>query len=87
MLMSQLILQNAEMKLYIVGHTDNEGAFDYNMNLSQKRGYAVMEALLKKHNIDPERLKAYGVGMLSPKATNDTQKGRQMNRRVELVKQ
>ena len=36
---------------------------------------------------DPERLNAYGVGMLSPKATDDTKKGRQMNRRVELVKQ
>ena len=83
----KLIRQNPEMKLYIVGHTDNVGEFDYNMRLSQKRGYAVMEALLKKHSIDPERLKAYGVGMLSPKATNNTSKGRQTNRRVELVKQ
>jgi outer membrane protein OmpA-like peptidoglycan-associated protein len=83
----KLILQNAEMKLYIVGHTDNVGEFDYNMKLSQKRGSAVMEALLKNHSIDPERIEAYGVGMLSPKATNDTPKGSQKNRRVELVKQ
>jgi len=83
----KLLRENKNMKLFIVGHTDNQGAFDYNMTLSQKRGQAVMEALVKHHGINPERLKAYGVGMLSPKAANDTEQGRKKNRRVELVKQ
>lgn len=83
----KLIQETPGLKLYIVGHTDNVGGFDYNMTLSQKRGNAVVEALVKNHGIDSGRLKAFGVGMLSPKTSNDTQKGRSLNRRVELVKQ
>ncbi len=83
----KLFNQNPAMKLYIVGHTDNVGGFEYNMDLSQKRGKAVVEALVKNHGVDPNLLKAYGVGMLAPKASNDTEESRSLNRRVELVKQ
>jgi OmpA-OmpF porin, OOP family len=75
------------MKLYIVGHTDNAGAFDYNIGLSERRAAAVVKELTAKHGIAATRLKAAGVGMLSPVAPNDGEEGRARNRRVELVKQ
>ena len=83
----KLFQQNTQLKLYIVGHTDNVGGFEYNINLSQKRGKAVVDALIKNHGVDPKLLKPYGVGMLAPKAPNDTDENRRLNRRVELVKQ
>lgn len=83
----KLFNQNPAMKLYIVGHTDNVGGFEYNLNLSQKRGKAVVNDLVKNHGVDAKLLKAYGVGMLAPKAPNDTKEGHRLNRRVELVKQ
>ncbi|ADQ14022.1 OmpA/MotB domain-containing protein [Halanaerobium hydrogeniformans] len=45
-----------------------------------------MEFLVNNHNIDENRLQPYGVGPLAPQATNETEEGRQQNRRVELVK-
>ncbi len=83
----KLLQQNPKLRLYIVGHTDNVGGFEYNANLSQNRGKAVVDVLVKDHGMDPKRLSAHGVGMLAPKAPNDTAEGRRLNRRVELVKQ
>ncbi len=83
----KLIRQNPQLKLYIVGHTDNVGGLDYNMTLSQKRGKAVLDALVKNHGVDPKRLQSFGVGLLAPKASNDSEESRRLNRRVELVKQ
>ena len=82
-----LLKQDASMKLYIVGHTDNVGAFDYNVGLSERRAAAVVKELTTKHGIAATRLKPAGVGMLSPVAPNDAEAGRARNRRVELVKQ
>ena len=84
---AKLLKQDAAMKLYIVGHTDNVGAFDYNIGLSERRAAAVVSELTAKHGIAATRLKAAGVGMLSPVAPNDGEEGRARNRRVELVKQ
>ena len=75
------------LKLVIVGHTDNVGDLDYNMNLSKRRAEAVQVALVSSHNVDPSRLKAWGAGYLSPIASNKTEAGRAKNRRVELVEQ
>jgi outer membrane protein OmpA-like peptidoglycan-associated protein len=75
------------LKLYIVCHTDNVGGFDYNVGLSERRAASVVKELMGKHGIAAARLKPAGVGMLSPVAPNDLQKGRAKNRRVELVKQ
>lgn len=83
----KLFQQNPKLKLYIVGHTDNVGGLDYNMTLSQKRGKAVLDALVNNHGVDPNRLQAFGVGLLAPKASNDSEESRRLNRRVELVKQ
>jgi len=84
---AKLLKKNPKLKLYVVGHTDNVGSFDYNMNLSQRRAEAVVKELVEKYGISKDRLKGYGVGPLSPVASNSTEEGRSKNRRVELVEQ
>lgn len=74
-----------ERKLHVVGHTDAVGTFDFNLKLSKARANAVVAALTKSYGIAAARLKANGVGMLAPIATNATDEGRAKNRRVELV--
>ena len=85
--MVKLLQQNSELKLYIVGHTDNVGDLTHNMKLSQNRADAVVKTLVSKYGVDTKQLKAYGVGFLAPVASNKTEEGRAKNRRVELVEQ
>ena len=84
---AKLLKNDASLKVYVVGHTDNVGGMDANMKLSQARSDAVAQALISKHSIDSSRLKAHGAGPFAPVASNDTEEGRAKNRRVELVKQ
>ena len=81
-----LLKTNASMQVYIVGHTDNVGKLKDNMELSQKRAEAVVNELITKYKIPSTNLEAGGVGPLAPVATNDTEEGKEMNRRVEIVK-
>jgi outer membrane protein OmpA-like peptidoglycan-associated protein len=83
---AKLLGQDPALKLYVVGHTDNTGALDHNMTLSQQRAEAVVRELASKHGVAADRLKPYGVGPLAPVTTNDTEEGKAKNRRVELVK-
>ena len=83
---AKLLRQNPDLALYVVGHTDSRGGFDYNMDLSKRRAEAVVEALVSEYNINEERLHSYGVGFLAPTVSNETEEGRAKNRRVELVK-
>jgi outer membrane protein OmpA-like peptidoglycan-associated protein len=83
----KLMRNNPDLKLYVVGHTDNKGKFQYNMDLSLRRAKAVVQALVESHGVDGNRLKAYSVGPLSPVLSNKNEKGRTKNRRVELVEQ
>ena len=78
---------NAGLKVNVVGHTDNVGGIDSNMKLSHARADSVVKALVSQYRIDAKRLKAYGVGSLTPVAPNGTEEGRGKNRRVELVEQ
>jgi len=75
------------LKLYVVGHTDNVGGVESNIRLSKDRAEAVLQALVRDHGIAPHRLLAFGCGLFSPVAVNDSEAGRAKNRRVELVKQ
>jgi len=84
---SKLLSAYPSLKVFIVGHTDNVGGVDYNMKLSQARADAVVKVLTAKYKINPQRLKAYGVGQLAPVAPNKTEDGRVKNRRVVLVEQ
>ena len=84
---AKLLKQNSKLNLYVVGHTDNVGSLATNMDLSQRRADAVVQALVSKHGVDANRLKSHGVGPLCPVASNKTDEGRAKNRRVELVEQ
>jgi len=85
--MAKLLTANQALKVYIVGHTDNQGQFAHNADLSQKRAEAVAQALATTYKIAPARLVAKGVASLSPVASNGDDAGRGQNRRVELVQQ
>jgi len=83
----KLMNKDGSLKLIIVGHTDNVGALDYNLDLSRRRAAAVVNELVEKHGVSKGRLTSSGAAFLAPVATNDTDEGRAKNRRVELVKQ
>lgn len=68
----------------IVGHTDDVGSRDYNLQLSQDRAAAVEDALVDR-DIDPARLSSEGRAFDEPVASNDTDEGRATNRRVEVL--
>ena len=84
---AKLLKADANLKLFVVGHTDTVGAVDANLTLSQARAEAVLQALVSTHGIAAARLRSFGAGSFAPVATNDTEDGRAKNRRVELVKQ
>jgi OOP family OmpA-OmpF porin len=85
--MAKLLQQDAQLKVYVVGHTDNQGVLAQNVDLSQKRAEAVIKALSADYKVDAKRLSAKGIASYAPVASNDADAGRQLNRRVELVKQ
>jgi len=84
---ARLLADHAELKLMITGHTDNQGAADYNQKLSQRRADAIVAALTGNYAVTASRLHAQGLGASSPVASNDNDDGRAKNRRVELIKQ
>ena len=71
-------------KISIEGHTDSDGSAKYNKKLSQKRADSVM-AYLTEHGVEAERLTAVGYGEDKPIAENDTDEGKEKNRRVEFL--
>jgi OOP family OmpA-OmpF porin len=84
---AKLLKQDAKLKLYVVGHTDNVGALEGNIELSKRRAAAVVQALTSQYGIAAGRLLPFGDGPYAPLASNDSEDGRSLNRRVELVKQ
>lgn len=82
---ADLMREQPELRLLVVGHTDNVGDFDYNLRLSMERATAVVEHLDGELGIDRDRLQSAGAGMMAPVTTNRTEEGRTENRRVELV--
>jgi len=82
---ARLMRNESDLRLLVVGHTDSRGKFDYNINLSTRRARAVVDALVRDNGIDDDRLKPWGVGYSSPRASNNNDVGQAKNRRVELV--
>ncbi|MDR0780479.1 MAG: OmpA family protein [Pseudomonadales bacterium] len=78
---------NPNQKIYVIGHTDNVGGFDSNMQLSQARAAAVVAELGKTYGIAANRMKGAGAGLMAPVASNADEAGRAKNRRVELLPQ
>ncbi len=74
-----------EVTIEVDGHTDSRGDADYNMKLSQRRAENAKNYLINNYGIDPARITAKGFGETQPVASNDTDEGRQRNRRVVAV--
>lgn len=79
----EVLSANAQVSAEIAGHTDNTGDADANMELSRQRAMQVYNYLIDK-GVDAGRLSAVGYGQTRPVDTNDTEAGREKNRRVEL---
>lgn len=80
----QILVDNATMKLEVLGHTDNTGKSEDNFKLSTNRAKAVVDYLISK-GIATTRLTYKGLGSSKPIADNNTEEGKQKNRRTEFV--
>jgi len=83
---AEMLNQHPELKISIEGHTDNTGSPASNQSLSENRAKAVVAAIGLK-GVDKTRMTARGFGQSKPIATNDTEEGKALNRRVEIYKQ
>ena len=81
----KLLKADSNLRLLVVGHTDNKGTVDYNRGLSERRARATVDALVRDYGVGRDRLTPVGVGMAAPVASNTDEEGRAKNRRVELV--
>jgi outer membrane protein OmpA-like peptidoglycan-associated protein len=77
----RLMIFNPRIKIKLEGHTDNIGGYDFNIRLSNARAESVVRYLIEK-GIDPDRIEYAGYGFTQPLASNDTEEGRKINRRV-----
>jgi outer membrane protein OmpA-like peptidoglycan-associated protein len=82
--LASFLEKHPERNVLIEGHTDSIGSDEFNLVLSQRRADAVKDVLLAK-GISPDRILTKGYGKQFPVASNDTDSGRQLNRRVEVV--
>ena len=81
----KLLKSDAALKIHVVGHTDNQGRPEYNLDLSRRRAASVVRALAAL-GIAGDRLDSFGAGVYAPIASNETEEGRTKNRRVELTR-
>lgn len=81
---ANILVRYGKTQLTIVGHTDNVGSNQYNQTLSERRAKAVNDYLLNK-GVLVQRLVFLGRGETSPRASNATEEGRRLNRRVEII--
>lgn len=81
----EFLRNNPDTRIVLEGHTDNVGSRDYNMKLSHKRAAAVRDYLIRDEGIDPARITLSGFGFSAPVASNDTETGRALNRRVQGI--
>ena len=79
----QALLNNPDMRILIIGHTDNVGSDAYNQKLSDGRAKSVRNEMIRR-GISPDRMEWIGMGESQPITTNDTAEGRATNRRVEI---
>ena len=75
---------NPDVTMTVIGHTDDQGTVEYNLNLSQRRAEAARQKILET-GIDAARVTAVSVGFGDPIASNDTSAGRALNRRIEFA--
>jgi OmpA-OmpF porin, OOP family len=83
---AKLLTSNPKLKLHVVGHTDNVGTPEHNLDLSRRRAASTVRELTSTYAIAADRLDSFGCGLYAPVAANDSEDGRAKNRRVELVR-
>lgn len=83
--LAKFLAENPTKTVILVGHTDASGTLDGNVLLSRKRALSVVKRLVDTYGVSPKQLTSEGVGYLSPRASNATKEGRDLNRRVEVV--
>ena len=81
---SSIVNEYGKTELEVVGHTDNTGSAGYNQGLSERRAMSV-ERYLEGDGVVPQRIYAAGRGQNQPVATNATEEGRRLNRRVDIT--
>lgn len=84
--MSNVLKENSDLKIKIVGHTDADGKDADNLDLSKRRAAAVKVTLAKEFGINEGRMETDGKGESEPIDKNDTPTGKANNRRVEFIK-
>lgn len=80
---AKIMNENDDFNFIIEGHTDNTGVAEHNLQLSQERADAIKAYLIRK-GVKAKRLEAKGYGQTRPIESNDTERGREINRRVEI---
>lgn len=83
---ADVLTENPNVKVKIIGHTDSDGADAANLDLSKRRSQAVKNTLSKDFGIDASRMETDGLGETQPVAANDTPSNKALNRRVEFIK-
>ena len=83
---ADVLKENADVKIKIVGHTDSDGDDKSNLDLSQRRAASVKSVLVKEFRIDASRIETDGKGESEPVAKNDSVINKALNRRVEFIK-
>ena len=83
--LAEFLLEDANRRVALVGHTDAVGSLDRNTALSRERARSVLARLVEDYSVPAAQLDAEGVGYLSPIAPNSSPAGRDTNRRVEAV--
>ena len=83
---ANVLKENGDVKVKIVGHTDSDGDDAKNLELSKNRAEAVKESLTKEFAIDASRMETDGKGESQPADKNDSATGKANNRRVEFIK-
>jgi len=83
---ANVLTENPDVKVKIVGHTDSDGDAAKNLDLSKRRAASVKAALSSSYNIDASRMETDGMGASKPVSDNKTTEGKAQNRRVEFIK-
>lgn len=83
--LAQYLAANPDLTVALVGHTDSTGSLESNIALSRRRAAAVLERLATAHDVPRAQMQAQGTGYLAPIASNRTEEGRNLNRRVEVI--
>ncbi len=81
--LADVFVKFPDTEIVVAGHTDAKGSEEYNKKLSERRALSVREYLVDM-GVPPSRFRTEGHGGLQPVATNDTDDGRRLNRRVEI---